>query len=264
MSFVLSKLFWGLAKPGNVLAILLVLGQALQVTRRPRARRAGRWIAGFAVLVVVLVTLLPIGQLTLRPLEDRFPQPAAPVKVDGVILLGGSVQTEMTADRGQPLLNGSAERITEFVRLSRLYPDARLVFTGGSGVIFAGDLREADVIAEILDGMGFDLSRITFERESRNTYENAILTKAMVHPASGETWLLVTSAVHMPRSVGIFRNAGWPVVAWPVDYRSTTKLVWSPDLLAGLDALNEAMREWFGLLAYWVMGRTDSLFPAPK
>ena len=169
------------------------------------------------------LTLLPVGQLTLRPLEERFPQPDLPARIDGIILLGGSVHTEMTADRGQPVLNSAAERITEFVALARRYPEARLVFTGGSGFVFAGDLREADVIRDVLDGLGFDISRIAFERELRNTYENAVFSRPLVNPEPGETWLLITSAAHMPRSVGIFRRAGWPVLAYPVDYRSTSE-----------------------------------------
>ncbi|WP_158045567.1 YdcF family protein [Skermanella pratensis] len=263
MSFVLSKLGWALVKPGNVLAMLLVSGQLLQVSGRSGLRRAGWWLTTAGILAVVLITLLPIGQVILRPLEERFPQPDLPDTVDGIILLGGSVHTEMTADRGQPVLNGAAERITEFVKLARRYPDARLVFTGGSGFVFSGDLRETDVVAEVLDGLGFDISRILFERESRNTYENAVFTRALVGAASGGTWLIITSAAHMPRSVGIFHKAGWPVVAYPVDYRSAGELMWGPDLLAGLDALNEAMREWIGLVAYRIMGRTDSLFPGP-
>ena len=67
----------------------------------------------------------------------------------------------------------------------------------------------------------------------------------------------------MPRSVGIFRRAGWPVLAYPVDYRTAGELTWSPDLLSGLDALNESLREWVGLAAYRLMDRTDAWFPAP-
>ena len=96
------------------------------------------------------------------------------------------------------MLNGAAERITEFVALARRYPEARLVFTGGSGFVFTGDLREADVISDVLDGLGFDISRIAFERESRNTYENAVFSRPLVDPEPGETWLLITSAAHMP------------------------------------------------------------------
>jgi uncharacterized SAM-binding protein YcdF (DUF218 family) len=263
MSFVLSKLAWVLVRPGNLLAVALILGQVLQFRHRPAACRLGKRLTSAAVLVIAVLTLLPVGQLTLRPLEERFPQPDLPARIDGIILLGGSVHTEMTEDRGQPVLNNAAERITEFVALARRYPEARLIFTGGSGFVFAGNLREADVIRHVLDGLGFDLSRVAFERESRNTYENAVFSRSLVNPQLGENWLLITSAAHMPRSVGIFRRTGWPVLAYPVDYRSTAELTWSPDLLSGLDALNESLREWFGLAAYRLMDRTDAWFPAP-
>jgi uncharacterized SAM-binding protein YcdF (DUF218 family) len=264
MSFVLSKLVWALVRPGNLLAMVLILGQVLRASRRPGQHRLGGRLSQAGVFMLAALTLLPLGQVTLRPLEERFPQPDLPDRIDGIILLGGSVHTEMAADRGQPVLNNAAERITEFVALARRYPEARLVFTGGSGFVFSGELREADVIHHVLDGLGFDPSRITFERESRNTYENALFSRPLVNPAAGETWLLITSAAHMPRSVGIFRRAGWPVLAYPVDYRSTHELTWSPDLLSGLEALNESLREWVGLIAYRLMDRTDALFPSPR
>src|SRR4051812_4726152 len=192
MSFVLSKLVWALVRPGNLLAMMLILGQALQFRDQAAACCLGKCLTSAVVLLVAALTLLPLGQLTLRPLEERFPQPDLPARINGIILLGGSVHTEMTADRGQPVLNGAAERITEFVALARRYPEARLVFTGGSGFVFSGSLREADVIRRVLDGLGFDVSRIAFERESRNTYENAVFSRPLVNPQPGETWLLIT------------------------------------------------------------------------
>jgi uncharacterized SAM-binding protein YcdF (DUF218 family) len=161
MSFVLSKLVWALVRPGNLLAMVLILGQLLRVSRRPRPRRLGGRLSQAGVFTLAALTLLPLGQVTLRPLEERFPQPDLPDRIDGIILLGGAIHTEMAADRGQPVLNNAAERITEFVALARRYPEARLVFTGGSGFVFSGELREADVIRHVLDGLGFDLSRIT-------------------------------------------------------------------------------------------------------
>jgi uncharacterized SAM-binding protein YcdF (DUF218 family) len=263
MIFVLSKLGWALVRPGNLLAMMLILGRMLQATRRPPLDLVGKRLVTASVLLVAALTLLPVGQMTLRPLEDRFPQPDLPARIDGIVLLGGSVSTEMTADRGQPVLNSAGERITEFVALARRYPDARLFFTGGSGLVFAGDLRETDVVRQVLDGLALDTSRIVFERESRNTFENAVFTRPLANPLPGENWLLITSAAHMPRSVGIFRHAGWPVLAYPVDYRTAGKLSWTPDLLSGLDSLNESVREWVGLVAYRLMDRTDALFPAP-
>jgi uncharacterized SAM-binding protein YcdF (DUF218 family) len=77
---------------------------------------------------------------------------------------------------------------------------------------------------------------------------------------------VVTSAMHMPRAIGIFRKAGFSVVAYPVDYRTASALRdWTfPRHAAGNFALAEtALHEWIGLAAYWLTGKTDALFPAP-
>ena len=69
----------------------------------------------------------------------------------------------------------------------------------------------------------------------------------------------------MPRSVGVFRRAGWPVIAYPVDYLTRGQGALTPGFafLAGLDGLEKGAREWTGLIAYRLLGRTDALFPAP-
>ena len=71
----------------------------------------------------------------------------------------------------------------------------------------------------------------------------------------------------MPRAIGAFRQAGFDVEAWPVDYRTRGRA----DLARPFDKVSEglrrvdvASREWAGLLAYWLMGRSDALFPAPR
>lgn len=264
MDFIASKLLWSLTAPGNLLVLLLVGGGVVQVVRPLQG--VGRWAVRLGVVGLLAVATLPLGVWMIRPLEARFPRPAAePARVDGVIVLGGAVDTRSSEATGQPTLNGAAERMTEAMALARRYPQARIVFTGGSGRIFSGELSEADVAAALWQGMGLPPERTTYESASRNTWENARDTLALVRPRPGEVWLLVTSAWHMPRAVGCFRTAGWDVVAWPVDHRSAARL----DLLVGfsladgLEVLETATREWIGLVAYRLMGRIDTLFPAP-
>ena len=104
--------------------------------------------------------------------------------------------------------------------------------------------------------LGLDLAacRVIFEDESRNTHGNAVFSKFALAPEPGQRWLLVTSAAHMPRAIGAFRKAGFPVEPWPVHdtVPSTHSL------------LAVARHEWLGLLAYWVAGRTSELFPGPR
>ena len=114
--------------------------------------------------------------------------------------------------------------------------------------------------------LGVPAQRMTFENRSRNTYENATMTRAIVQPRPGERWLLVTSAAHMPRSMGIFRRAGWNMIAYPVDYRTFGDARDVRPTTLALDALRRidaALHEWIGLLVYRLTGKTDSLLPAP-
>jgi uncharacterized SAM-binding protein YcdF (DUF218 family) len=261
--FVLSKLLWLVLRPGTF-AVLLAFVGLLAVWR---GRRWGRWpiLAGIGFYLALLV--LPLHVWVQKPLEDRFPRPdPPPVRVDGIVVLGGAVEQDLTEARGIPSLNGAAERMTEPVALMRRYPDARLVFTGGQGALLHGGLTEADVARQLWTGMGVPPERVFFETASRNTHENAVLARALAKPRPGETWLLITSASHMPRSVGVFRQAGWTVVPWPVNYRTGSGInVWlNASLPARLGEFEWSTREWIGMVAYWLMGRTDAVFPAPQ
>jgi uncharacterized SAM-binding protein YcdF (DUF218 family) len=160
----------------------------------------------------------------------------------------------------------AADRFFAPAELARRYPNARIVFTGGSANMVSTDVKEADYSAPILETLGIPKERLILERDSRNTWENAIFTKKQVAPKPGERWLLVTSAFHMPRSMGIFRKAGFDVEAYPVDWRMGGR----DDLFSftnngpdGLSRTDVAVREWMGLLAYRLMGRTSELLPGP-
>ena len=107
--------------------------------------------------------------------------------------------------------------------------------------------------------------RILFEDRARNTYENAVFSRSLAQPRPGERWLLVTSAAHMPRAVGCFEQLGWPVIAYPVDYRTTGRLERGRGSTSSLRLreLDEAGRAWVGLVVYWLTGRIGAPFPAP-
>ena len=260
MLFVLSKILWRLVEPDLFLVTAVAVGLAPGMTRH--WARAGMRIAATATLILLAIAFLPTDRWLLEPLEDRFPPVRdMPAHVDGIIALGGAIDPERTATHGIPSLNGEAERLTTFVQLAHLYPSAKLVFTSGSASIFADHPKEADAAKQLFADLGMDTTKIIFERESRNTYENATLSKPLADPKPGEIWLLVTSASHMPRAVGIFRRAGWPVLAWPIAYKAGR--VYDPSLTNHLMDLERAMHEWLGLVAYRLLNRTDALFPAP-
>jgi uncharacterized SAM-binding protein YcdF (DUF218 family) len=262
IAFVASKVLWGLLRP-NTIALVVALIGLLMVWR---GRRAGRWPLTLGLGWFAAVFALPVSAMLTLPLEGRFSRPATPPgQVAGIVVLGGAVEQNLTDAHGIPALNGAAERMTEAVALARRYPEARVVFTGGSSAIFPGGPTEADTARRLFSELGLPPERVAFESESRNTYENAVLTKRLLEPQPGQTWLLVTSASHMPRSVGCFRAAGWAITPWPVNYTTgrAPALWYNWPFPSRLNQSEWALREWIGLVAYHLMGRTDALFPAP-
>lgn len=265
MLFVLSKVFWILANPGNLLALGALFGLLGLVAPWGRVRRLARGLLVVLAAAIVALAILPIDKVALTALEQRVPAPAAlPEEVDGIVVLGGAVQLRASIAQGAVQLNEYADRMIAGARLARRYPDARLVFTGGSSLVMDQTHREADFARELFTQLGLDQGRIVYEARSRNTHENATLTRALVQPRPGETWLLVTSAFHMPRSLGAFRQAGWAVVPYPAEYLAGGwEDVWRPgfNLTGSLAGLSIALHEWIGLVVYRVLGWTDSLFP---
>ncbi|CAA7624473.1 YdcF family protein [Magnetospirillum sp. SS-4] len=265
--FVISKLVGALTEPVTIL--VLVMGLCWMLLRSRRFARAGRRLMGATLAVVLALAVFPVESVMMTALENRFPPPASmPERVDGIIVLGGGINPVISAARGRVALNSAASRLTALIPLARRYPEARLIFTGGSGALLSQEIKEATYVKDFYMEIGFDPDRIVFEDQSRNTHENAVLSKEIMAPNPGETWLLVTSAFHMPRAVGCFRAAGWPVVAYPVDYATTGRgegglsdLRFS--VAAGLGGLRTVAHEMLGLVGYRLLGWTESVFPAP-
>lgn len=262
MFFFLSKMFWFLAVPSNLLVLLAVLGTGLLFTRW---RRTGRAACAASALGLVVAGFLPLGVFLLGPLENRFARPPADAPAPDVILvLGGALDTDLTMVRGVVSLTDAGARMTEAVALARRYPEARLVFSGGSGRLVGAGTPESAAAQLFFRQMGVDPARLSFESRSRNTHENAVFTRDLFQPKPGERWWLVTSAFHMPRSMGIFRQAGLPVTPWPAHYYTAPgKFRWF-EVSYGLRLTEVGLREWIGLAAYWLSGRTDALFPGPS
>jgi uncharacterized SAM-binding protein YcdF (DUF218 family) len=260
MSFVLSKMVWAILTPGSLLFLLLATA-FLSARRRPLLSRT---LLAIGIVFVGALISAPIAHWITGPLEQRFPLAPLPAQVDGIIVLGGAILPRQSRINHQLQTDGAAERLTEGVALSRRYPNARLLYSGGSGEVWDQSDREADFAATLFESLGVERSRLLLERESRNTWENALLSKRLADPKPGENWLLVTSAWHMPRSVGCFRAAGFNVIPHPVDFVATEDqwLLLEPE--NSLMNVATGVREWIGLVAYHLMHRTDAWFPAPQ
>jgi uncharacterized SAM-binding protein YcdF (DUF218 family) len=264
MFFVLSKILGFFANPSNLIISFGLLGVVMLLTPW---RRAGFWLATVSMVVLAVLGLLPIGNALLLPLEDRFPawqaEGAAPA---GIVVLGGAITPDVSAARHEVALNEAAERLTAAAALARHYPDARLIYSGGSGALIYDEGNEAPLALALFESLGVAAERIALEDRSRNTIENAIFSKTIAQPKPGERWLLVTSAYHMPRAVGAFRSAQFPVEPYPVDWRTRGKedaFRLFATMGDGLRRTDTAVHEWVGLFAYWLSGKSSELFPSP-
>src|SRR5580704_19054263 len=185
-----------MALPTNFLIGVGIIGALLCATRWAQL---GRRLAITAIVLLAIFGFSPLGNLLLYPLESRFPPwNAALGAPDGIIVLGGPIDADLSVQHDVPVVRSAADRIIAGVALARQYPNARFVFTGGSANLISNDAREADYASAIFESLGIAKSRLIMERRSRNTLENAEFSKALAAPKQGERWLLVTSAYHMP------------------------------------------------------------------
>jgi uncharacterized SAM-binding protein YcdF (DUF218 family) len=265
MFYELSQILGFFSIPSNLMVGLGVVGILLLPTR---FARAGRRLSVASVVLIASVGILPIGNALTLPLEERFPRwDVAPGTPAGIVVLGGVIDPKISAGRGEVALSDAAERVTATVDLARRYPAARVVFTGGNGDLIADGPAEADFAIRLFESLGVPRDRIIVERRARNTVENAAFTKKLVAPESGERWLLVTSAMHMPRAIGVFREAGFSVEAYPVDYQTGgwgDLWAFSDSLVGRIGMTDAAVHEWLGLFVYWITGRLPVLFPGPR
>jgi uncharacterized SAM-binding protein YcdF (DUF218 family) len=264
--FVVSKILWMIASPINLLLFGALIGVLLCYGRHVRF---GRALALAAILILLAAATLPVGMLLIAPLEDRFPSPPSDLQPPaGIIVLGGAIDDLTSAARGQTIFDEGGERITEAVILAKRYPEARVVYTGGTASFAPGaSSTEALQGRKLMTQMGIAPDRITIEDKSRNTEENARFTAAIVHPEPSQRWIIVTSAFHMPRAMGVFEKAGFPAIAYPVSFYTLGG--WTDNLrlkfwpARNLRIFELALHEWIGLAAYRASGRIDHLFPGP-
>lgn len=260
--FWVSKIVWMLISPDSLLLVLCVSSWVLLWRNK---LKPAKWLAGITAVLFLIGGVLPSGEWLIAPLEKHFTKGAElPASVDGILVLGGAIEPSLSAAWGQPETNEASERLSAFLQLANIYPDAALVFTGGSGALLNQEIKGADIARNYFSSLGLYSERVVFERDSRNTHENFTKTLAMVSPAKDETWILVTSAFHMPRSIGVARKQGWDMLPYPVDHYSNPEnwLRFELKIAEHLVVLHRAVREWVGLIAYRLTGKTDSLLPA--
>jgi uncharacterized SAM-binding protein YcdF (DUF218 family) len=250
MFFFLSKIFWAAFNPLTLIGLLFIAGMGLLGLKK---EKWGRRILYSATTLFILAGVVPIGPNLVVFLETRYPLPdPLPEQIDGVIVLGGAINSERSQIVGQVSVGEYGERLTEMIKLSRVYPQARILYSGGEGRLNPGAANEAEEVKKLLEDLKIPQDHFVFENQSRNTYENMKYSYDLIHPQAGDKWLLVTPAFHMPRSAAIFEKAGWRVIPYPAGYLEDNKyfLFRDIDVLGNFYKLQVAMKEIVGIIAY--------------
>lgn len=261
MFFYASKIFWMLAQPLNALCFLALAGFSIRFWRRELGSR----IIGFSMALILFFGIIPVGPVALTWLERHYDVPKElPGRVNGIIVLGGMFDGHMSEATRQISANDNIERMICFTQLAKKYPDARKIFSGGSGDINYPDAKEATVAQDYLKAVGVNPDSVFYDMDSRNTFENVEFSREMMNPAAGQNWILITSAFHMPRSVGIFEKQGWKVIPYPCDFKIDGRydVFWTaPNIGGNFAALNIVVKELIGSIVYYVTGKSAFILP---
>jgi uncharacterized SAM-binding protein YcdF (DUF218 family) len=255
------KFFFGILINLDLIIIITLIGYMLfthttSASKKKLIKRKTRSIIG---LCATFILLFPVQRLIFHQLELGTPQQTTlPPQIKGLILLGGSTNTDPSDTMTRPQYNLASGRLIEFIALAQQNPTLPILFTGNPS--------EAKFIQQIFTDVGIAQSRITVENESLTTAENATKSFEKVQPKPDDQWALVTSAFHMPRSYLVFKHKGWNVVPYPVDYHTPQKWTWRDFIMSTLDGLNliawrTAMIEIAGLVNYKLEGKTADFWP---
>ena len=260
--FVISKLAWGILSPSNLIVIFLAIATVLVVNNKILA---AKWILIPLSLATVLLLAYPVSDYLMHPLEKRFSKPIPlPEKIDGIILLGGGEELKQSLSWQTQELGNGGDRYFAAVSLAKRYPDVPVIFSGGNNLLsMQGEGKEGHIAYQVLTKLGVDKQNLVVEMQARNTYENFVHLQSLLPKEKGK-YILVTSAFHMPRAVGVARQQSVNVIPYPVDYRSNNETLrrWDFNLYEHLQVLEPAWREWMGLTVYFFTGKTDRWLPS--
>lgn len=248
--FFFSKLLSAITQPVFWLAIWWAL--ALLIATRFRQLAAVMLWSGLVILGLLGFQAIP--DALLRPLENRYSVPSDETIRHhvGIIVLGGALgHPKSFMSHGQVPLGEAAERMTLPLELLRNHPKLELIFSGGEGRLHTIGISESQLARAFYQQQGLEMVKVHLEDSSRNTRENAqFVTKLLGHRCK-DSWLLVTSALHMPRSMAEFEALGCNVTPYPVDFRTGDSTSLSEYSLAqSLLSWEIALHEWLGLFVY--------------
>ncbi len=232
--FLIGKVFWFLCAPSHVLVEAVLAAAVLLYLKRYRHAQI---VAIATATLFIIAGAIPSYIWLLRPIENSVPVVAIPNHVDGILTIGAG--------------RGYRSRLIDTYILARRHPEARVVFSGGSGTLTPGDDPESKEAQIFLLSLGLNPARLQLESRSRNTLENITYSHDLIRPKTSEVWVLVTAAFQMPRALDAADHLKWKIVPYQTD-RMTPKhgLTGYFHIAENLVAFDNAVRESIALLVY--------------
>ncbi len=254
----MSYALWYFLSPANWTTLATIM--ALLAHVRHKRQAASLWLA-LGCGWFVFITVMPVGIWAIEPLELRYPVIQSPARVDGIIMLTGGEKLSISERSGQPEFGDISERVTASLGLLMDHPEAQLYVVGG--VTNPAGVRDIDVVKQLANQLHAPAARIHYISHTFTTWDNAKATAPLIK--SGEQWLLVTSAFHMPRSMLCFDALGVRPTPYPVDHRlwpyHNLWGMFSLNAPANIERLDYALHEWLGIITYRIQGYTRKLWP---
>jgi len=259
MSFYLSKVLWLIINPFNILIFFLLITIFFLFLKK---NILTYFFLSLFFIFLFSFGIFPTGKYLIYKLEKNYHDAIfLPDKVDGLLILGGATNPFLSDEFNQINLNDSAERLIESITLIKNYTEAKIIFTGGSGLIEKPKMDHARIAKQFFMQIGLDTDNIIFENKSRNTYENILYSKNIAKPKKNEKWIVITSAFHMNRAIFIGEKYDWILTPYAVDFTQPKKFIFklNLNLLNNLNLMQRGSHEWIGLIAYYLMGRTSRI-----
>ena len=262
MFIILSKLLPLFVYPLGLASLLLL---AALLSRRES--KAPKFFAAAALIILWLCSTTGFSDFLAQSLEWQYLPAAEIPSADAIVLLGGGTEPA-SAPRMAAEVNGAGDRVLHTARLFKEGKAPLILLSGGEITwLNEGSSTPAAEMAEILGLLGIPPEALLLEEESKNTYENALLAQEVLAERGINRILLVTSAMHMPRSVGVFEKQGFEVIPVPVDYSVTEKesaeggtggfAAKLKDVIPQVSSLSlttNAIKEYIGMLVYKIQG----------
>ena len=259
MYFFLSKILAPLINLTNLILLIYIISYFLKNFFFSNFFRIVNYVA---IFFLILFSLFPIGKKLTNTIEKEYITSVLPINYDYIVVLAGGEETYTTFITNKLHLNSASERLIASVRLANKKKDSKIIYLGGSGMLRNNNSNknEANVAKLFFKDVNFDLKRVIFIDNTRNTIENLKEFKKL-NLQNEHNPILITSAFHMKRSLLISEKLDLNLIPYAVDFRSfedagndsLLNYYQRFSIVGNLQSINLYFREFLGIIAVKIL-----------